>query len=209
MGIGYPNLQHRFEPLDDDTFRTMQQSILSYIQSEYLYGPAESTATCASFTALPSHPLTSSILSVLRNKFSHTLTLFFLCTYVEQWPTFFTDLFSLLRVAESGSEPKFNPHVSLLLFHLVLEISGEVADQTIKSARTFNPVRHTRDARVRDAVRERDASLINQAVLTIVADGAERMAILRKSDDVDLKALGDVVEVVDWGVRTFGSYVGT
>ncbi|KAI9566771.1 armadillo-type protein [Boletus coccyginus] len=181
---------NRFEPLDDETFRTVQQSIISYIQSEYVYGPAESTAT------------------FLRNKFSHTLTLLFLCTYVEQWPAFFTDLFSLLRVAESSSQPKFNRHVSLLLFHLVLEISGEVADQTIKSARTFNPVRHTRDARVRDAVRERDASLINDAVLTIVADGAERMAVLRKSDNVQSKTLGDVVEVVDWGVRTFGSYVG-
>lgn len=153
--------------------------------------------------------LSSSFLSVLRNKFSHTLTLFFLCTYVEQWPTFFTDLFSLLRVAESSSQPNFNRHVSLLLFHLVLEISGEVADQTIKSARTFNPIRHTRDARVRDAVRERDASLINEAVLTIIADGTERMAVLRKLDDVDSKTLADVIEVVDWGVRTFGSYVGT
>lgn len=91
----------------------------------------------------------------------------------------------------------------------MLEISGEVADQTIKSARTFNPVRHTRDARVRDAVRERDASLINEAVLTIIADGVERMAWLQESDDTDSKTLAEVVEVVDWGVRTFGSYVGT
>lgn len=128
---------------------------------------------------------------------------------MEQWPTFFTDLFSLLRVAGSSSQPNFNRHVSLLLFHLILEISGEVADQTIKSARTFNPVRHTRDARVRDAVRERDASLINEAVLTIIADGAERLASLRDSDDADAKTLAEVVEVVDWGVRTFGSYVGT
>ena len=148
----------------------------------------------------PLQRLSSSFPSVLRNKFSHMLSLLFLCTYVEQWPTFFTDLFSLLRMAESSSQPNFNRHVSLLLFHLVLEISGEVADQTIKSARTFNPVRHTRDARVRDAVQERDAPLINEAVLIIVADGAERMAILRKSDGVDSKTLGDVVEVVDWGV---------
>ncbi|KAF9237674.1 armadillo-type protein [Melanogaster broomeanus] len=180
---------NRFEPLDEETFRTLQQSIISYIQSEYVYGPAESAA------------------SFLRNKFSHTLTLFFLCTYVEQWPTFFTDLFSLVRVAESSSQPKYNRHVALLLFHLILEISGEVADQTIKSARTFNHIRHTRDARVRDAVRGRDAPLINEAVLTIIADGAERMAILRESDE-ESKALEEVVEVVDWGVRTFASYVG-
>ncbi|KIJ62794.1 hypothetical protein HYDPIDRAFT_113893 [Hydnomerulius pinastri MD-312] len=180
---------NRFEPLDEETFRTLQQSIISYIQSEYVYGSAESTAT------------------FLRNKFSHTLTLFFLCTYVEQWPTFFTDLFSLVGSAESSSQPKFNHHVSLLLFHLILEISGEVADQTIKSARTFNPIRHTRDGRVRDAVRERDAPLINEAVLTIIAEGAERMGMLRKSGG-ESRALNEVVEVVDWGVRTFGSYVG-
>lgn len=126
---------------------------------------------------------------------------------MEQWPTFFTDIFSLIRGPESSSQPKFNHHVSLLLFHLVLEISGEVADQTIKSARTFNPVRHARDGRVRDAVRERAAALINEAVLTIIADGAERVALLRKSGE-EPRAVDELVEVVDWGVRTFGSYVG-
>lgn len=179
---------NRFDRLDDDTFRSLHESILSYIQSEYVYGPAESNA------------------SFLRNKFSHTLTLFFLCTYVEQWPTFFTDLFQLIRNGDS-SEAKFNRHVSLLLFHLVVEISGEVADQTLKAARTFNPVRHARDGRVRDAVRERDAALINEAVLTIVADAAERMAVLRKSG-AKSAALDEAVEVADWGVRTFASYAG-
>ena len=77
----------------------------------------------------------------------------------------------------------------------------------IKAARTFNTQRHTRDGLVRDAVRERDASQINEAVLTIIADGVERMSALRESGDSS-RELGDVVEVVDWGIRTFGSYVG-
>ncbi|KAG6331220.1 hypothetical protein ID866_7869 [Astraeus odoratus] len=179
---------NRFEPLDEDTLRSLKESVLSYIQSEYVYGPAESSAT------------------FLRNKFSHTLTLFFLCTYVEQWPTFFADLFSLIRDGGS-SQPAFNRHVSLLLFHLITEISGEVADQTLKAARAFTAVRHTRDGRVRDAVRERDAAVINEAVLTVVADAAERMALFRKSG-TEKAALDEVVEVVDWGVRTFASYVG-
>ena len=87
-------------------------------------------------------------LPVLRNKFSHTLTLFFLCTYLDQWPTFFTDFFTLIRPPESTSQITYNPHVSLLLFHIVLEISGEVADQLIKAARTFSDIRHGRDTRV-------------------------------------------------------------
>ena len=147
---------------------------------------------------------------VLRNKFAHTLTLFFLCTYMDQWPAFFTDLFSLIRPAESTSQSTYNQHVSLLFFHIVLEISGEVADQMIKAARQFNQARQARDARVRDAVRERDAARINEAVLTIVADGAERMAALRKAGTppTGSRELDSAVEVVDWGIRTFASYVG-
>lgn len=145
---------------------------------------------------------------VLRNKFSHTLTLFFLRTYVDQWTTFFADIFLLIRPAESSST--FNRHVSLLFFHLVVEISGEVADQMIKSARTHDAARHARDGRVRDAVRERDAAQINEAVLTIVASGVDRMSELRKNETSSgsSRELEEVIEVVDWGVRTFGSYVG-
>ncbi|KAI0775191.1 ARM repeat-containing protein [Trametes elegans] len=184
-------LDNRFEPLDDDMFQTLRQSILNYIQSEYLYGSAEAEA------------------SFLRNKFAHTLTLFFLCTYIDKWPTFFTDFFGLIHPPESTSQTTFNPHVSLLLFHLVLEISGEVADQIIKAARQFTAARQARDSRVRDAVRERDAARINEAVLTIVADGVERMSRLRKGDVAQAeRELDSAVEVVDWGVRTFASYVG-
>src|SRR5712671_1617100 len=115
-----------------------------------------------------------------------------------------------MRPAESSSQTSFNPHVSLLFFHFVIEISEEVADQIIKGARQFSGERHTRDARVRDAVRERDAARINEAVLTIVADDAQRMASLRKnSGSAELeRELDGVIEVVDWGLRTFGSYVG-
>lgn len=179
---------NKFEPLDDETVRSLQESILSYIQSEYIYGSAESDA------------------KFLRNKFSHTLTLFFLCTYVEQWPTFFADLFQLIRNGTS-QQSTLNHHISLFLFHLITEISGEVADQTLKSARTFSQTRHARDGRVRDAVRERDAAMLNEAVLTIIADAAERMAMSRKSG-TESTPLDENVEVVDWGVRTFASYVG-
>jgi exportin-T len=146
---------------------------------------------------------------VLRNKFSHTLTLLFLATYLDRWPTFFTDLFALMRPAESTSQTSFSPHVSLLFFHFVIEISEEVADQIIKGARQFSSDRHVRDARVRDAVRERDAAQINEAVLTIVADYAERLQVLRKAEAATSRETSEVLEVVDWGIRTFGSYAGS
>ncbi|KAF5342683.1 hypothetical protein D9611_001870 [Ephemerocybe angulata] len=182
-------LDNRFEPLDQDTFRTIQQAFVNYIQSEYVGGPAEAEG------------------SFLRNKFSHTLTLFFLCTYVQQWPSFFTDIFTLIQPTAQSSTSGFNHHISLLFFHLVLEISGEVADQMIKSARTWTEERHARDTNVRDAVRERDAARINEAVLTIVAENTERMNRVRESSG-PAQELANAIEVVDWGVRTFGSYVG-
>jgi hypothetical protein len=65
-----------------------------------------------------------------------------------------------------------------------------------------------RDARVRDAVRERDAARINEAVLTIVAGYAERLQVLRKAEVATSRETSEVLEVVDWGIRTFGSYAG-
>jgi exportin-T len=148
--------------------------------------------------------------SVLRNKFAHTLTLFFLCSYIEQWPTFFSDLFTLIRPNNPDSTQAFNRHVSLLFFHILIEISEEVADQALKASRTFNSTRHARDGRVRDAVRERDAARINEAVLEIVNDGVVRMSSVRKVGPAQTqRELEEAIEVVDWGVRTFGAYVCT
>jgi hypothetical protein len=65
-----------------------------------------------------------------------------------------------------------------------------------------------RDARVRDAVRERDAARINEAVLTIVVDYAARLQVLRKAEAATSREMSEVLEVVDWGIRTFGSYAG-
>jgi exportin-T len=113
-----------------------------------------------------------------------------------------------MRPAESTSQTSFNPHLSLLFFHFVIEISEEVADQVIKGARQFSSERHVRDARVRDAVRERDAARINEAVLTIVADYAERLLALRNEATSTSRETSEVLEVVDWGIRTFGSYAG-
>lgn len=59
-------------------------------------------------------------------------------------------------------------------------------------------------------MRERDAAKVNEAVLLIVAEAAERMVELRKIDGPDAKKeLDAAVEIVDWGIRTFGSYVGS
>lgn len=47
-------------------------------------------------------------------------------------------------------------------------------------------------------------------MLTIVAEATEKMAELRKQGQGSPpdRQLEDAVEVVDWGIRTFASYVG-
>jgi exportin-T len=57
-------------------------------------------------------------------------------------------------------------------------------------------------------VRERDAARINEAVLTIVADYVERLQVLMKTPTATGRETSEVQEVVDWGIRTFGSYAG-
>ncbi|KAF8526317.1 ARM repeat-containing protein [Hysterangium stoloniferum] len=182
-------LDERVDPLDDESFQTLQQTLFNYIQTEYVYGPAEANQT------------------FIRNKFSYVLSLFFVCTYPGQNPSFFSDLFTLIRPQSSSNS--FNPHVSLLLFHLIIEISGEVADQLLKSARAYSGPRHARDTRVRDAVRERDAPIINEAVLTIINESNERMKALRNREVQPVIEREEEIkeEIVDWGIRAFGSYI--
>lgn len=38
----------RFELFDEESFQTLQQALVNYIQSEYVLGPAEADATCMS-----------------------------------------------------------------------------------------------------------------------------------------------------------------
>lgn len=63
---------------------------------------------------------------------------------------------------------------------------------------------------MRDAVRDRDAARINEAVLTIIDDSAKRMKSLRDGvNESTERELDGAIEIVDWGIRTFASYVGT
>jgi exportin-T len=40
------HIHGRFEHLDNECFRTLQQGLMGYVQSEYVYGSAESEAPC-------------------------------------------------------------------------------------------------------------------------------------------------------------------
>jgi hypothetical protein len=71
-----------------------------------------STPPVISYVSLCIRPLL-----VLGNKLSVILTLFFLYSYMNQWHSFFNDLFTLIRsLLDSLPTTAFNRHVALLLF---------------------------------------------------------------------------------------------
>lgn len=133
----------------------------------------------------------------------------FLCTYPEQWPTFFTSISPLLHASPGATTPALNPHVTTFFLRLLLEISGEIHDQTIKSARTFAASRHARDGRVRDAVREKDASGVNATVVSVVEEVVARLESIRAGGALASDGLGQtqLVELVELAIKAFASYV--
>jgi exportin-T len=86
----------------------------------------------------------------------------------------------------------------------MIEISAEVADNMLKSARNASRPRLQRDSRLRDALREKDAPQVSEAVLAIITEGEERLASVRREGVARPAALEDIVGL---GMRTFASIV--
>ncbi|KAG9000427.1 pre-tRNA nuclear export protein [Tulasnella sp. JGI-2019a] len=189
------------ELLDEVTFQTLKGAVVSYIRSEYIQGSAEASSPW------------------IRNKFSHTVALLFLRSYPERWPEFFPTMYSLLRPSLQDPDtngaglPPINPHISVLFLRVLNEISGEVHDQILKSARVWTEDRQNRDIRVRSTIREKEAENMNKATLTIISEAEDRMCKIREahkangfnySQDEEYKRLEDVIAL---GVRAFAGYV--
>ncbi|KAF8753377.1 ARM repeat-containing protein [Rhizoctonia solani] len=174
-----------------ETYATLQSTLGAYITEEYVNGSAEAHAP------------------FIRNKFSHTLALLFLCTYPDQWPTFFTSISPLLHASPGSSSPALNPHVTTFFLRLLLEISGEIHDQTIKSARTFVATRHARDTNIRDAIRAKDAVGVNAEVIRVLEEVISMLEAIRAGGAPVSEPLGksQLVELVELAIRAFASYV--
>ncbi|CEL55488.1 Exportin-T OS=Laccaria bicolor (strain S238N-H82 / ATCC MYA-4686) GN=LOS1 PE=3 SV=1 [Rhizoctonia solani AG-1 IB] len=174
-----------------ETYATLQSTLGGYITEEYVTGSAEAHAP------------------FIRNKFSHTLALLFLCTYPDQWPTFFTSISPLLHASPGSSSTTLNPHVTTFFLRLLLEISGEIHDQTIKSARTFVASRHTRDTNIRDAIRAKDAVGVNAEVTRVLEETIAMLEGVRAGGAPVSETIGQaqLIELIELAIRAFASYV--
>ncbi|EJU04760.1 Xpo1-domain-containing protein [Dacryopinax primogenitus] len=176
------------EELSPAVFRPLQVTFTPYIESEYINGTAESGAP------------------YLRNKFSHTLALLFTRSYPDLWPTFITDLIGAMRTipGSGGSQgTALNLNLCTLMLRVLNEVSGEIADQTVRGARTFSIGRQNRETRLKHNVREKDASNVITALVTVVTEGLDRL----DSQGGESAEREQVQELVTLAVQTFASYV--
>lgn len=211
--IGLPSTVHSTQPLEQATNDSIKKSFISYIESEYAFGPAESSAPCKSRLlphCCPQRVPDTYLSTVIRNKFSHTLALTFISSYPDQWPDFFTFIYGLLQ--QPNPHPPtglpvtaFNPQVTTLFLRLLIEISGEVADSIIKGAREFSEDRHRRDGIVRDHIRDRDSKTISDAVLTIVSDNEGHLVAVRNGVEPGNATL--LEDLIALAVRAFASLI--
>ena len=143
----------------------------------------------------------------IRNKLSHTLALLFLSSYPSHWQDFFPTLYQFLKPSTPSQTvtPTFNRHTCTLFLHLLIEISGEVADSILKGARDFSEARHQRDAAVRDCIRENDSKGISDVVLAIISETEARLVAARNGAAPDEQ--GPLIDGISLSVRAFASLI--
>ncbi|KZO89899.1 ARM repeat-containing protein [Calocera viscosa TUFC12733] len=177
------------EELDPAVFTSLQAAFTPYIESEYINGNAESGA------------------SYLRNKFSHTLALLFTRSYPDLWPTFITDLISAMRtIPGTGGRQgtSLNLNLCILMLRVLNEVSDEIADQTVRGARSFSIGRQHRETRLKHSVRENDASNVVTALVTVMTEGLDRLEGFAGGENEEREKLQELVTLA---IQTFASYV--
>ncbi|KAA1118240.1 pre-tRNA nuclear export protein [Puccinia graminis f. sp. tritici] len=143
-------------------YETTRQQLWDYIHREFVEGPGEQG------------------LGYLRNKVVQTLFLLFFQSYPNNWPDFFSSFADLIRQHPKASTPlnnsnqPLNPRTTDLYLRLLHEISSELSDALLRINKPA--FRLTRDAELRDAIRERDAERIARETFGIVAESLEGLS---------------------------------
>ncbi|KAK9238514.1 armadillo-type protein [Lipomyces kononenkoae] len=135
--------------LDSASLLYIKESLLSYIQREY--APQSTTDVDAVF---------------MQNKLAQTITLFFLLSYPDTWPSFFDDLLAL----SSMGGPLSNARGLQLLLRILVAQHEEIADTLI--LRSSEVTR--RNTIIKDAIRVRDMARLASAWMEILVRWTSR-----------------------------------
>ncbi|KAK9370508.1 armadillo-type protein [Lipomyces kononenkoae] len=135
--------------LDSGSLLYIKESLLSYIQREY--APQSATDTDAVF---------------MQNKLAQTITLFFLLSYPETWPSFFDDLLALSSIGA----PLSNARGLQLLLRILVAQHEEIADTLILRSNEVT----RRNTIIKDAIRVRDMGRLASAWMEILVRWTSR-----------------------------------
>ncbi|GAA5859251.1 hypothetical protein JCM8547_008938 [Rhodosporidiobolus lusitaniae] len=181
--------------LSPEALTALQTSFFSYFELEYLSGPCENNVT------------------FLKNATVHLLAQLFLYTYPVLTPTFFSSFLTLARTpspsspSASSASPSFNPQTTDLFLRLLHEVSLEISDAHLRLNKSS--LRLTKDTELRDAVRERDATAISQAVWEVIGQALDGVQVpdggagemkgqkAREIAEMAVKVAGDYVSWID------------
>ncbi|GAA6017846.1 hypothetical protein JCM10207_003473 [Rhodosporidiobolus poonsookiae] len=177
--------------LSPEGLTALLNSLISYFQTEYLGGPAENNV------------------AFLKNATIHLLASLFVYAYPTLCPTFFTSFLSLLRQhppslpLASASPAPLNPATTDIFLRLLHEVSLEISDAHLRLNKTAQ--RLVKDTELRDAVRERDATALAQAVWEIIGESLDGAV---QPDGAAGEMKGQKArEVAEMAVKVAGDYV--
>ncbi|KAK9355575.1 armadillo-type protein [Lipomyces doorenjongii] len=136
--------------LDNTSLLHIKDALLSYVQREY--SPQSATDADAVF---------------MQNKLAQTITLFFLLSYPNTWPSFFDDLLTLSSI---GGPQLSNGRGLQLFLRILVAQHEEIADTLI--IRSSEVAR--RNTIIKDAIRVRDMARLASAWMEILVQWTSR-----------------------------------
>lgn len=152
------------------------------------------------------------VFAVLKNAIVHLAASVFVHAYPHVSPTFFSTLLALLRTyppslavpsSSTGAAP-LNPQTTDLFLRILHEVSLEISDAQLRLNKPTS--RLQKDTELRDAVRERDAAGIAEAVWSVIGEALEGVDAPDQELKVGLKGK-TAREVAEMAVRVAGDYV--
>ncbi|GAA6052810.1 hypothetical protein JCM3770_006263 [Rhodotorula araucariae] len=198
--------------LSPEALAMLHSSLSDYFSREFVAGPAEKGVT------------------FLKNAVVHLAAAVFVHAYPHASPSFFTALLGLLRTyppdvpvpsSSTGAAP-LNPQTTDLFLRILHEVSLEISDAQLRLNKTTQ--RLQKDAELRDAIRERDAPALAEAVWGIIGealdgvdapdqpDGAPRVGLkgrtARDVAEMAVRVAGDYVSWIDINLMVTPSTIG-
>ncbi|KAG0204147.1 pre-tRNA nuclear export protein [Mortierella sp. GBA30] len=150
-------LMTRSNTLDESRLNYFRQTFMDYIQREFVNDSLDNT--------LSSEP------SYLKNKFAHAVALLFRQTYLKSWPTFFTDMLSLIAPLPQ-SAGKSNMKMVDLFLRILMSIDEEVVNTL--TSRISSKEENSLNINIKDRMREQDVPNLANAWYELLTEYKER-----------------------------------